>query len=130
MEFKERTETKYLSRMIKNNQISPRTGNAKKGELEKWVTKEREEITKTKKAFEEQWRKTEDIIKQTQENAQFMKKLIANSSAGEFSSRSGFNSSRKMQIPPLNIGQDFGRSFPDSRQNQRSNKRSDNMISS
>jgi hypothetical protein len=44
--------------------MSPRTATAKKRELETWVIKEREEIRKTKVSFEEQWKKTEDIIKQ------------------------------------------------------------------
>jgi len=44
--------------MYKQRQYSPRTYEAKRTELEKWVSKEKEEIKKTKKNFEEQWHKT------------------------------------------------------------------------
>lgn len=38
--------------------MSPRTYDRKCKELETWVTKEKEEVKKTRKVFEEQWKKT------------------------------------------------------------------------
>jgi hypothetical protein len=43
--------------------MSPRTGQMKKFELEQWITKEKEEIKKTKTNFVQQWKKTTEIIK-------------------------------------------------------------------
>jgi len=42
--------------------MSPRTYEIKRKELETWVSKEKEEVKKTKKVFEEQWKKTAEII--------------------------------------------------------------------
>lgn len=39
--------------MYKNNEITPRTYQQKRKELEIWVTKEKEEVKKTKKVFKE-----------------------------------------------------------------------------
>ena len=48
--------------MLKQKQISPRTYNKKHKELEKWVTREQEEVKKTKKVFEAEWQKTAKIM--------------------------------------------------------------------
>lgn len=60
--YKEKTENKYMERMFKQHKLSPRTYDKKRHELETWVTKERDEIHKTKKVFEEQWKKTTAMI--------------------------------------------------------------------
>lgn len=39
--------------MVKTKQMSPRTYDIKCRELETWVTKEKEEVKKTRKVFEE-----------------------------------------------------------------------------
>jgi hypothetical protein len=44
--------------MVKNKQMSPRTYDVKRKELETWVIKEKAEFKKTKSAFEEQWNRT------------------------------------------------------------------------
>jgi hypothetical protein len=62
--------------MLKEKQVSPRTYMSRKKELEQWVTKEKEEIIETKKVFEEQWKKTANIIEETQRNAELMKKVF------------------------------------------------------
>lgn len=41
-----------------------------------WVSKETEEVKKTKKVFEEQWQKTAQILQDTQKNQDIMKKLL------------------------------------------------------
>ena len=41
-------EKEKLNNLIKSHKISPRTGEAKALKLEKWITKEKEEIKKTK----------------------------------------------------------------------------------
>lgn len=45
--------------------MSHRTYDRKRKELEIWVVKEKEEVTKAKKVFEEQWQITASIIEQT-----------------------------------------------------------------
>jgi hypothetical protein len=42
--------------------MSPRTYDRKVRDLEIWVTKEKEEVRKTRKVFEEQWKKTAQMI--------------------------------------------------------------------
>jgi sRNA-binding carbon storage regulator CsrA len=41
--------------MVKTKQMSPRTYDIKREELESRVSKEKEEVKKTKKVFEEYW---------------------------------------------------------------------------
>lgn len=55
IQYREKMEQKYISKMYKNKQLSPRTYNQKRRDLETWVTKEKDEVKKTKKVFEEQW---------------------------------------------------------------------------
>ena len=55
IKYREQTEGKYISKMYKSKQFSPRTYDIKRKELEVWVTKEKEDVKKTKKVFEEQW---------------------------------------------------------------------------
>ena len=58
IKYRELEEQKFLKKMVKNNQMSPRTYDIKRKELETWVTKEHEEVKKTRRVFEEQWKKT------------------------------------------------------------------------
>eukprot|EP00826_Nyctotherus_ovalis_P029416 TRINITY_DN23241_c0_g1_i3.p1 TRINITY_DN23241_c0_g1~~TRINITY_DN23241_c0_g1_i3.p1 ORF type:complete len:255 (+),score=64.54 TRINITY_DN23241_c0_g1_i3:25-765(+) len=46
--YKEKTERKYLNKMYKSRQYSPQTYYRKRKELEKWVTKEKADISQTK----------------------------------------------------------------------------------
>eukprot|EP01022_Parablepharisma_sp_SALTPOND_P025576 TRINITY_DN59_c0_g3_i1.p1 TRINITY_DN59_c0_g3~~TRINITY_DN59_c0_g3_i1.p1 ORF type:complete len:1605 (+),score=215.77 TRINITY_DN59_c0_g3_i1:8435-13249(+) len=74
--YREKTEKKYLSKMYKNKQYSPRTYQSKRKELEKWVTKEREEIRKTKSGILDSWRKTAEMIEEAHTNALHIKKFF------------------------------------------------------
>lgn len=77
IKFREMEEQKLLKKMFKTQQMSPRTYDLRRKELETWVVKEKEEVKKTKKAFEEQWQKTALIIEQTQKNQDIMKRLLS-----------------------------------------------------
>eukprot|EP00347_Sterkiella_histriomuscorum_P007962 403346899 len=79
IKYREIEESKHLKRMVKTKQLSPRTYDIKCKELETWVTKEKEEVKKTRKDIEEQWQKTAQIIEQTQKNQENMKKLLKES---------------------------------------------------
>jgi uncharacterized membrane-anchored protein YhcB (DUF1043 family) len=48
----------------------------KQRELETWVTKEREEVKKTKKVFEQEWEKTAKIINSTTKDTQQVKSIL------------------------------------------------------
>jgi metal-dependent amidase/aminoacylase/carboxypeptidase family protein len=65
IELKEKTEKKLLKQLQKANQLSPRTYERKRRDLETWVSKEQEEVKRTRKVFEEEWHKTQNIIKLT-----------------------------------------------------------------
>lgn len=58
------TDKKKIKSLLSSNQMSPRTAGVRTLELEKWVGDEKEEIRKTKVAFEEQWEKTKSMIEQ------------------------------------------------------------------
>jgi hypothetical protein len=58
IELKEKTEKKLLKQLHKANQLSPRTYERKRRDLETWVSKEQEEVKRTRKVFEEEWYKT------------------------------------------------------------------------
>lgn len=59
---REHAESTLLHSMYKQKQLTPRTYEQRRKELETWVTKEKEEVKKTKKVFKEQWMKTKQII--------------------------------------------------------------------
>ena len=79
--FREQQEHKLLQKMFKTKQVSPRTYEQKRKDLEIWVTKEKDEVKKTRKVFEEQWTKTALIIEQTQKNQDLMKKILGGTDA-------------------------------------------------
>jgi hypothetical protein len=51
--YRARAEKQMLKKMMKASQVSPRTYDQKKYDLDMWVEKEQEEVKKTKKVFEE-----------------------------------------------------------------------------
>ena len=51
IKMKEKTEKKLLKQLQKANQLSPRTYEKRRKDLEVWVTKEKEEVKKTRKVF-------------------------------------------------------------------------------
>lgn len=98
LRYKEDKERDKINKLIKNSKISPRTGKNRTIELEKWITKEKEEIHKTKKIIDEARKKTEDVVKEAQINADFLKQMLSDkvmTPREGMSVRSGLNSSRK-----------------------------------
>ncbi len=97
--FREKTEKKFMKNLLQARQVSPRTYERKRVELETWVTKENEEINKTKKVFEEQWAKTSKMIEWTQQDAQFMKNIIVQSGRSSTRKDGELSSARQMLHP-------------------------------
>lgn len=85
IKYRQKIENECIDKMLKNNQITPRTHQQKKKDLEVWVTKEKEEVKRTQKVFKEQWAKTKEMIEQTEKNSEMMKKMLPDS--GRLSSR-------------------------------------------
>lgn len=79
LKYKERTERKLMSKMLKKGEYSPRTYIAKKHELEVWVSRERKEIRRTRKHFEECYAKTAEMIEQTQQNKEQLHRILLDS---------------------------------------------------
>ncbi|EAR82444.2 IQ calmodulin-binding motif protein (macronuclear) [Tetrahymena thermophila SB210] len=71
-------EEKNLKKNLEINRISPRTYDIKRLELEKMVTKEREQIHKTRQDIERTWNQTAQTIARTQRDLMFLKKVKAN----------------------------------------------------
>lgn len=49
------TQADYMNEMLKTKVLSPKTFGRKKIELEKWVTKEREQIRRSKEEIKKVW---------------------------------------------------------------------------
>lgn len=64
--YREKTTQKQINKMYNQNKISPRTFKRKNLELDKWVTKEKEEVQKTKKKFEKESLKAAKMLEITQ----------------------------------------------------------------
>lgn len=64
--YREKFTKKQINKLYDQNKISPRTFKRKNLELEQWVTKEHEEVRKTKKKFEEERQKTTKIMEYSQ----------------------------------------------------------------
>ncbi len=76
LSFREQTEKKYIQKMYKARKYSPRTYYRKKQELEKWITKERVEIKKSRRQFIENWKRTANMIEETHQNALRVKRMV------------------------------------------------------
>lgn len=63
LNVRHKTQIDYMTKMLETKRFSPKTFNAKKFELEKWVTKEREQIQKSKKEIEKGWSSFAEAIK-------------------------------------------------------------------
>jgi hypothetical protein len=73
---KEESEKHFLKQQLKAEELTPRTYKSKKIELERWVTKEKEEVKKSRKRFEEEFQKTQHMINEIQRNQEAMRRLI------------------------------------------------------
>ena len=62
LEIRHKTHLDHMKKMLENRRFSPRTFQSKQIELEKWITREREIIQKTKKDIEKGWLSTADSI--------------------------------------------------------------------
>ena len=63
LEARHKTQAESLQIMLDNQRFSPKTFHNKKVELEKWITKEKQQIKKSKKEIERGWLQTADAIK-------------------------------------------------------------------
>ena len=78
LKFKEKKEKKIINKRLKRNEYSPKTYFRKRMELEKWISKEKEEIKKSKQQFVENWKKTAQLINEAHNNNLLTKKLVLN----------------------------------------------------
>jgi hypothetical protein len=62
LEFRHKTQVELMNQMMAKQKFSPRTFQNKRDELERWVTRERDEINKTKSEIERGWLRTADTI--------------------------------------------------------------------
>lgn len=98
LKFREDREKSKINKLLHTQKISPRTGKARTLKLEKWISKEKAEITKQKKIIEEARKKTEDVLKEAHINGTFLKQIISEkvmTPREGMSVRSGLNSSRR-----------------------------------
>ena len=65
LDYRLEKESKYIKKMFKTRQFSPRTYTQRKEQLEKWVKIEMEDIQKTKNQFQEEWERTLNMIDET-----------------------------------------------------------------
>lgn len=84
--------------MLRTQKISPRTGKDRTLNLEKWISREKDEIKRTKQIIAEAKKKTEDIIKEAHINGDIFKQMMSEKVATPregLSVRSGMNSERR-----------------------------------
>lgn len=63
LEFRHNSQVEYMNKMLENKRVSPRTFQRRKLELEKWVTKEREQIKKSKRDIQKGWTSFAEAMK-------------------------------------------------------------------
>lgn len=68
LEARHQTQVENLQQMLDNKRYSPRTFQHKKIELEKWITKEKETLQKSKKDIERGWQMALDAMKRVKIN--------------------------------------------------------------
>lgn len=71
-----RSEETKIDALFKQRQISPRTYDVKRRELEVWATREREEVKRTKKHLEDEAQKTARIMKESAQNTEQIKRIL------------------------------------------------------
>lgn len=49
LDYSHKTQVEYMKKMLENKNLSPRDFHRKRLELERWVTKEKEDIKKSQK---------------------------------------------------------------------------------
>jgi len=76
VKYREKTERKLINKMMESQKFSPRLLNRHKLELERWVTKEKDDIRKTKNHLLEKWNKTKEMVEETEKNAKIIKQQI------------------------------------------------------
>ena len=76
IKYREKAEKKMIDKMIKSQKYSPRMLQQRKIDLEIWVSKEKEEIKKTKTNLLEKWNQTKEVLEQTEENARMIKNQL------------------------------------------------------
>jgi len=79
--YKEQEQKQIIQRMYIDKKMSPKTYHRKQKELERWVSQEREEITRTKKVLVNIWSKTAEMIKGTQQNTENINRLLMSNTA-------------------------------------------------
>ena len=78
LKVKAKKEKKLINAKLKSNEYSPKTYFRMHMELEKWVDKEKKEITKSRQELIENWKKTANLINETHQNIIRTKQLISN----------------------------------------------------
>lgn len=103
IKYREKQEHKLISKMIESQKYSPRMLNNRKLELEKWVTKEKEEIKKTKNQLIERWNQTKNMLEQTEHFAQVIKQQIGSLDCSRKVSISYPNVQEEQDISSMNL---------------------------
>lgn len=75
LEIRQEAEIKRIEHLLASNKVSPKSFEAKKHELEKWVCNEKNEIIATKNELKKTWDRTNDTLQKTRRDLAFMKKI-------------------------------------------------------
>ena len=76
IKYKELSDKQYMQKMYHAKKYSFKTYQRKRKELEKWITKKKEEMKKTKKSLLETWKKTAVMIEEVNKNKLELKKTL------------------------------------------------------
>jgi hypothetical protein len=86
---KSESDHRLLSQRFKAQEFSPRTYDIKRREIEKWVTKEKEEVKLSRKRYEEEFKKTQFMLSEVKINTNNLNRFLPEQSASTHRSKHG-----------------------------------------
>eukprot|EP01017_Pseudomicrothorax_dubius_P007088 TRINITY_DN12144_c0_g1_i1.p1 TRINITY_DN12144_c0_g1~~TRINITY_DN12144_c0_g1_i1.p1 ORF type:complete len:930 (+),score=284.11 TRINITY_DN12144_c0_g1_i1:422-3211(+) len=79
LNVRHQAQAELMQQLLDSRRVSPRTFQRKAFELERWVTKEREDIRQARQEYEKSLFRFAEAVKRTQRDIEFMKKVKAKS---------------------------------------------------
>eukprot|EP00826_Nyctotherus_ovalis_P031647 TRINITY_DN2533_c0_g1_i8.p1 TRINITY_DN2533_c0_g1~~TRINITY_DN2533_c0_g1_i8.p1 ORF type:complete len:791 (+),score=226.07 TRINITY_DN2533_c0_g1_i8:515-2887(+) len=76
VKYKEQTEKQYMQKMYQAKKYSLKTYQRKRKELEKWITKEKAQIKKTKTSLLETWKKTAMMVEEVDKSKVQLSRIL------------------------------------------------------
>ena len=86
--YQEKSQQRKINTEFDQKLISPRTFKRKNLELDQWVSKEKAEVKKTKKKFEQELQMTAKVMQYTQQNYEQIRRILNGENSNPLASTS------------------------------------------